>query len=64
MRQWLVDLRKQKKLSQADVAKAVHISQPSYYNIEKGRNNPRPATAKKIADYIGCDWTAFFEVIE
>lgn len=61
MRQWLIDARKQKHLSQADVARYVKISQPSYHCIETGKQHPRVSTAKRIAEALDIEWTRFFE---
>ena len=61
MRTWLIDLRKQQNLSQSEVAQAAKISQPSYCNIENGKLNPKPKTAKRIADVLRFDWTEFFK---
>lgn len=61
MRDWLVNLRKGKNFSQADVARAAKISQPSYSDIENGKSRPKPETAKKIAEVLCFDWTEFFE---
>ena len=61
MREWLIDLRKQKNLSQSEVAEATKISQPSYCNIENGKIRPKPETAKRIADLLGFNWTDFFK---
>lgn len=60
MRSWLVDLRRNKGLSQSAVAKEVGIKQPSYHLIETGKTDPRPATAKKIAKVLGFDWKEFY----
>ena len=60
MRNWLIKIRKTRALTQNEVAKSVHISQPSYCNIEKGKINPSPKTAQKIASVLGFDWTVFF----
>lgn len=61
MRTWLIDYRKKLCLSQADVAQSAEISQPSYCNIENGKINPSPKTAKRIANVLQFDWTEFFK---
>lgn len=61
VRQWLVDAREAKHMTQADVARYVKISQPSYHYIETGKNNPRVSTAKRIAEALDIEWTRFFE---
>lgn len=61
MRKWLYEKRKNKDYTQRQVAEAANISQPSYHAIETGENAPKPATAKKIAAFLGFDWTLFFD---
>lgn len=61
MRQWLIDARKAKRMTQADVAKRVKISEPSYSCIENGKQHPRVSTAKRIAEALDIEWTRFFE---
>lgn len=58
---WLIAIRKKKKLSQKNVSEKVGITQPSYCNMEKGKIKPSVPVAKKIADVLGFDWTRFFE---
>ena len=61
MRNWLIAIRKGKKLSQADVSRAAGIAQPSYCNIENEERGIAVKTAKKIAEVLGFDWTRFYE---
>lgn len=61
MRNWLITIRAERGISQKDVAAAAGISQPSYCDIEKGNQNPRVETAKKIAAALGFEWTRFYE---
>lgn len=61
MRQWLVDAREKKHLSQADIARCAKISQVAYHYIETGKKNPRVSTAKRIAEALDIEWTRFFE---
>lgn len=61
MRSWLVAIRKQRGLTQVEVAEKVGISQPSLCDIERGVTSPRPDTAKKIAEVLDFPWTKFFE---
>lgn len=61
MRKWLRERRKQKSLTQQQVAIAVHITQPAYGTIEKGKRNPSVKKAKEIAQYLDFDWIRFFE---
>ena len=60
MREWLIAIRNEKRYTQKAVSEAAGISQPSYCNIENGERNPGVATAKKIAQFLGFDWTKFF----
>lgn len=64
VREWLIDLRGQKGMTQGAVAAAAGIAQPSYYEIEKGLSRPKPDTAKKLGEVLGFDWTRFYEEAE
>ena len=57
--QWLVDLRGERH--QADIAKAVGISQQAYSAYEHGMRTPYVPTAKAIAKRLEFDWTLFYE---
>lgn len=48
-------IRKQKKLTQKDLAKKLNISQQMISRIEKGRENISLMTLKKIVDSLGAD---------
>lgn len=61
VREWLIQIREAKGLTQGAVANAAGIAQPSYFEIEKGISTPRPETAMKIAAAIGFPWTRFYE---
>ena len=61
MRQWLITARKKKGFSQADMAKAIHVSQPSYWAYEHGKSNPKPDKAKAIGALLGVPWIKFYE---
>ena len=61
MRQWLVEIRSKQGLSQAEVAKRAKISQPSFCAIERGDSTPKPGTAMRIAEVLGCQWTEFYQ---
>lgn len=61
MREWLETARIERRLSKAAVARKAQISAPFYWAIERGKSNPSPATAKKIAAVLGFDWTKFYE---
>lgn len=59
MRKWLVEYRGQK--TQEDVANACGIHRGYYALIESGDRTPSVHVAKRIASYLGFDWTLFFE---
>lgn len=63
MRDWLVDIREHKQMSQYQVADAAGLSQSYYAAIETGvRGKPLSVdTAKKIARALNFDWTRFYE---
>ena len=62
MRDWLIEIRKDKKLSQYEVAALSGISQSYYAAIEVGvRGKPLNVdTAKKIASALDFQWTRFY----
>lgn len=59
-RTWLIMHRREKALSQTEVAKAINISQQMYSCIEIGKKNPSVQTAKEIARLLDFDWTKFY----
>lgn len=59
MRKWLVEYRGQK--TQEEVARACGIHRGYYSLIEIGARTPSVSVAKRIAAYLGFDWTRFFE---
>lgn len=60
-RHWLIMLRDKAGMTQGQVATAAGISQPSYFEIEKGYSTPRPETAKRIAAVLGFAWAKFYD---
>ena len=52
LRKKIVSLRKERKLTQSDVAMAIEISRAHYGRIETGDRNPSFATAMKIKKYF------------
>lgn len=62
MREWLIEIRKSKKLSQYKAAQLSGISQSYYAAIEVGtRGNPLNVdVAKKIASALDFQWTRFY----
>lgn len=61
MRIWLAKVRKQKKFTHQQVADLAGIKRQYYGMIENGERTPSVATAKKIAEILGFEWTLFFE---
>lgn len=59
-RQWLIDLRKQLKMTQEEVANKAGIERSTYTKAENGNPVSVP-TAKKIANVLNCEWYLFFE---
>ena len=49
----LKKLRKDKKLTQTDIAKLLHVSRQSVAFYEDQTRNPKPETWKKLADFYG-----------
>lgn len=59
-RHWLYHIRKTKALTQREVANACGIKRQYYGMIENGAS-PSVDVAKKIAAFLGFDWTLFYE---
>ena len=66
MREWLVTIRKEAKMSQQIVADKAGISQSYYAGIEMGvRGKPLSVpVAKSIAEVLGFSWTKFYDETE
>lgn len=60
MRQWLINFRTAKKMSQKQVADICSITHAYYCMIEQGKRNPSVRVAKKIAETLDLDWLIFF----
>ncbi|MFC5775119.1 helix-turn-helix transcriptional regulator [Ectobacillus antri] len=60
MREWLIDLRRQKGYTQKDVADAVGISRNYYSEIEKGKSL-RGKVAYDIAKFLNFKMEKFYE---
>ena len=58
---WLKKTRKNKKLTQCDIANACGYSQTAYCMIENGNRRPSVELAKKIAKVLEIDWTRFYD---
>lgn len=57
---FLIDKRKEKSFTQAQVAEMAEISRAYYTQIETEIKRPSPGVAQKIAGILGFDWTIFF----
>ena len=57
----LIDLRKEKGLTQFEIAERAGVPQQFYNYIENGRRRPSVSVAKKIAAVLGFDWTEFYD---
>ena len=60
MRDWLVEIREQKQLTQDQVAESSGIQRAYYTMIERGDRRPSVQVAMNIADTLEFDWTLFF----
>lgn len=60
-RNWLVEKRNSKNLSQIELSVKVGISQQALSKYESGTRTPSVETAKKIAKVLGFNWTKFYE---
>lgn len=47
-------MRKQRRMTQTELAIAVGVTQPSISDYESGKKRPTIDTAKKLADALGC----------
>lgn len=61
MRGWLTKIRRDKQLTQFEVAIKANISESYYSLIESGARNPSTKIAKRIADVLEFDWVKFYE---
>lgn len=60
MRNWLIDIRQKKGLTQEQVARSSKIQRAYYTMIERGDRRPSTDVAQKIGESLGFDWTIFF----
>lgn len=54
MKNRLKELRKEKGLSQEELAEILEVSRQTINSLEKGRYNPSLVLAYRIARYFGC----------
>lgn len=60
MREWLINVRKQKGLSQQQVADAVFINRAYYSQLESGKRTPSRDVAERLALLGGFHSSAFY----
>ena len=54
-------LRKEKKLTQAELAQILGVSQRMVAACEANERRPSPGLAQRIGAELGLDWTEFYE---
>lgn len=59
-RDWLINQRKGKGMTQVMVAEACGISRSYYTQIELGQRRPSPDIAQRLSQILGVEWTQFF----
>ncbi len=57
----LKQMRKDKRMTQTEVAEKCGLKRLRYWTYEAGTRTPRPEIAKRIADVLEFDWTKFYE---
>ncbi len=61
VRNWLISAREEAGLSQSQIADMIGVSQPTYWEYERGKSTPRIDKAKKIASVLDLSWTRFYD---
>lgn len=61
MRNWLIQKRDEKGMSQKDLGETVGVTQQAIANYETGCRRPRFETSKAIAEALNFDWQKFYE---
>ena len=56
----MVDKRKEAKLTQAELAQIVGVSQRAIAAYEAGDRRPSVEAAKRLGSALGMDWTSFY----
>ena len=54
-------LRKEKKLTQAELAQELNVSQRMVAACEAGERRPSVDLARRISSLLGMEWTEFFQ---
>ena len=57
----LKEIRTKSGATMRQVADTAGISESMYSLIESGKRRPSPEVAKRIAGYLGFDWTRFYD---
>lgn len=57
----LVEIRKNRKLTQQEVADLVDVSRQAYSSYETGIRRPSPEVAMRLGAALDFDWTRFYE---
>ena len=57
-------LRKEKKMTQAELAQVLNVSQRMVAAIEAGERRPSPGLAQRISAELRMPWTKFYEGAE
>lgn len=60
MREWLINVRKDKKYTQAQVAGQADIERSYYAQLESGKRDPSHAVAAKVANILGFNPVLFY----
>ncbi len=58
---YLKEIRKNKGYNQQDIAKEIGVTQQLVSKWEKGIQDMPPRHAKKIAEFLDCDWRDLYE---
>ena len=61
MRLWMRKIRVAQGLTLQDIANAAGVSVQSVAYYESGERTPTVPVAKKIANFLGINWTQFVE---
>lgn len=61
MKDWLITLRKDKKLSQQDIADKAGVTRQMISAIENGEATPSVKVAQAIGTVLDFNWTKFYE---
>lgn len=64
MRGWLIEKRKSRGLTQAEMAVLLKIPETTYQAYERGTRTPRISRAKVLAKRLGVSWLLFVDESE